>query len=413
MKLIKQTYIRTAIWIIPVIFLGSIFSYWTIKYIAYEETDEFLTYEMERLQEYHRIHNDLPEFHKMADLLPGVKYDKPLFRDTLILETGDNEMIPYRELRFSINHKGRDFTIVLRHLLLGNDDIAVGTLWIVIGIILLVSLFLFLFIKMVARKIWHPFYETLNQLTKFQISGPIPDFPGTKIDEFRQLNSTLNDLLKKITDDYRNNKEFSENVSHELQTHLAIIRATTEKLLNKSEKNEHEIKELKKIYTASTKLMQVQKSLLLLSKISNREYRLQTRINFEKNVLHALDVFEEAIQLRGISLSKTLSSCQLSMDPGLAEILINNLIKNAIKHNVQNGFINIILTPDSLKIANSGQQIQQTPDDLMTRFSKGKSGSFGIGLAIVKQICELYHFQIRYNISKKTTHKITISFREK
>ena len=107
MRLIKRTYYITSLWLLPVTLIGSIFCFLMIEFISYEETDEFLTYEMQRLERYHAEHNDLPEFHKVADILPDVVYSKPFFKDTMLLEPGDNEMVPYRELYFTINHKGQ------------------------------------------------------------------------------------------------------------------------------------------------------------------------------------------------------------------------------------------------------------------------------------------------------------------
>lgn len=412
MKLIKRTYTYTAKWMLPVIIIGSVFCFYMIEYISYEETDEFLTYEMQRLIGYHEAHNDLPEFHQVANILPDVRFEKPMFKDTLMLEPGDNEMVPYRELYFTISHNGSDQTLVLRHLLIGRDDIAEGTLLIILGLMFLITVFLYIMVNSIAGKIWNPFYQTLDKLVKFKISGPLPEFPATAIDEFQSLNTTLDTLLKKIADDYRHNKEFSENASHELQTHLAIIRANTEKLLN-SPDTSLEVEELQKIYTASTKLSQVQKSLSLLSKINNREYSNPVKVDFRNTVEQALDIFTEAITIRGINVDKQLRACTLTMDAGLAEILVNNLVKNAVKHNIQNGTIRIILSPVEVTIENSGLPFNGNADMLLERFAKGKNGNIGIGLAIVKQICELYNFRISYTISEQAEHKISISFPQK
>lgn len=412
MKLIKRTYTYTAKWLFPVIIIGSIFCFYMIEYISYEETDEFLTYEMQRLINYHEEFNDLPEFNHVANILPEVKLEKPMFKDTLILEPGDNEMVPYRELYFTISHNGNNQTLVLRHLLLGRDDIAEGTLLIILGLMLLITSSLYFIVNYLAGKIWNPFYQTLDKLVKFKISGPLPEFPATAIDEFQLLNTTLDTLLKKITDDYRHNKEFSENASHELQTHLAIIRANTEKLLN-SPDTSADVEDLQRIYTASTKLSQVQKSLSLLSKINNREYSNPVKIDLRNTVEQALEIFEEAMTIREIKVEKQLGSCNLIVDMGLAEILVNNLIKNAVKHNIQNGTIRIVLTASGLIVENSGLPFNGNAETMLERFTKGKNGNIGIGLAIVKQICELYNFRITYTVSVHAEHKINISFQQK
>lgn len=412
MKLIKRTYSLTFIWLLPVLLAGSIFCFYMIEYISYEETDEYLTYEMERLLNYHHEFNDLPEYHKVADILPEIKYEKPVFKDTLLLEPGDNEMVPFRELYFTINHKEQDFTIVLRHLLLGRDDIAEGTILIISGLMLLTAFSIILIINIITGKLWKPFYNTLEKATKFKIGGALPVFSATNIDEFKNLNQTLDTLLKKTDSDYRRNKEFNENLSHELQTHLAVIRTNTEKILNEVPHTFANSDDLKSIYTAVTKLSQVQKSLLLLSKINNLEYVKHTNTDIKAITQQILNIFREAIEIRGISLKTTLDGCNQFMDTGLAEVLVNNLIKNAVKHNITNGFISVTLIASSLIVENSGQIYQGNPDILIQRFVTGPNGNYGIGLSIVKQICELYNFTVSYEINDRTVHKITILFQK-
>lgn len=409
MKLINRTYLHAAKWLFPVLIAGSIFSFYTIKYIIYEETDEFLTYEMERLISYHKINNDLPEFHRIADIIEGLKIDYPVFKDTLMLESGDNEMVPYRELHFYINHNGQDFTIVLRNLLPGNDDLIEGTLLIITGLILLISIVLLLMVKAVSGRIWKPFFTTLNMLTKYQITEPVPVFSESGIDEFNALNTTVKALLKKISLDYNRTKEFNENASHELQTHLAIIRASAENLLNTSFLKDHNPPQLQTILNATIKLSNVQKSLLLLSKIGNLEFNKNISLDLSVIIHQTLSLFQETIAIRNIALNINVQKNQLFMDAGLAEILVSNLIKNAIKHNVQDGNISIHLTQNMLVTKNTGLPYSGDPKALVKRFSIGKTGNLGLGLAIVKQICELYNFELSYTI-EQNIHSIKISF---
>jgi len=396
---------------IPILLIGSLFSFFIINYVAYEEIDEFLTYEMERLVKYHEKHNDLPDFHNLVQIIEDKKFETPVFKDTLILEPADNEMVPYRQLWFSINHNGRDFTLVLQHLMLGRDDIAQGALLITAGLALLIVLFALLSVNRVTGKIWAPFYNTLNKVTRFKINEQLPEFLPTQIDEFNVLNSTLGSLLQKVTSDYRYNKEFNENASHELQTHLAVIKANAGKLLTGDEKDSEKMEAVTKIYSAATQLSQVQKSLLLLSKINNHEFTDNVNLNLEEPLKNVLELFSETINIREISLMTQTSPCRVFMDEGLAEVLLNNLVKNAVKHNVQKGFINIKLHDGMLEIENSGEAYTGNPESLLQRFTKGKGGNSGIGLAIVKQISDLYHFKLEYKIHK-TTHKITIFFQQ-
>ena len=409
MRLIKRTYLTTFTLLIPVLLIGSIFSFYMIKYIVYEETDEHLTYEMERLVEFHSNYGDLPEYHKVTEIIEGLRFDEPVFKDTLILELRDNEMIPHRELYFSINHEGKDFTIVLRQLLPGNDDIFEGALLMMLGLLLLITLFLFIMVNLISRKLWNPFYKTLGILSKYKITEPIPAFSKSEIDEFNSLNSTIEELLRKITYDFKRTKEFNENASHELQTHLAIIRLNAEKLLNNFQDDGNSLVHLQTIINAAAKLSVAQKSLLLLSKIGNLEYNKNTNLNLSEIVNNSLPLFQEAIEIRSIKVNKFIENCNLYIDAGLAEIMVNNLLKNAVKHNTQDGYISINLSQKYLMIENSGIAFQDNPKAPFERFATGKTGNLGLGLAIVKQICDVYNYKISYDVDGNV-HKIQVSF---
>ena len=409
MKLIKQTYFRTIIWLIPIFLVSSLLSFYVIKFIVYEETDEHLSYEMERIIKYHAKYNHLPEFHKIANIIEDYKLEKAIYRDTLILEEFDNEMIPFRELLFTINLNGQDFTIVLRDLLPGNDDVLEGSLLKMLAHLFIISMSILLVINSISSKLWKPFYKTIDSLTKYRVSQEIPIFEKSNIEEFNTLNDTIEELLKKIIHDYSRTKNFNENASHELQTHLSIIKLNSEKLLNSSQLNQEQLKQIYNISNATSKLSAVQNSLLLLSKIGNLEFKNNVQIDISKTIENTLKLYEEIISIREIKLELENKTFFVFMDKGLAEILINNLIKNATKHNFQSGYISISLKEKTLKIENSGASFSGKPDELFERFKKGESGNIGLGLAIVKQICEVYSFEISYTISEQK-HIIEIHF---
>jgi len=98
------------------------------------------------------------------------------------------------------------------------------------------------------------------------------------------------------------------------------------------------------------------------------------------------------------------------MNPYLAEILFVNLIKNAIRHNVSKGEIIIEQGKSTINISNSGPKKEMNSEDLFKRFHKSSksSESLGLGLSIVKKICEVYNFDITYSYS--TMHLFQIKF---
>lgn len=409
MKLINKTYRLSFFMMIPLFVLSSVFVYYMINYIVYEETDEYLTYEMKRLVKYHEINNDLPDFHLVAEVLDDTFLSTPIFKDTLLLESGDNEMVPYRELHFSLQHNGENKTLVLRHLLLGKDDVFEGALAIMAGLILLFASTMYLMVNQFSKRIWNPFYNTLELLSKYRLHGGLPDFQKSGVEEFDTMNKTAMKLLNKIEADFKRTKAFNENASHEFQTRLAVIRGNTEEMMNNKNLDPMLSEQLQSIYNHTLQLSQTQKSLLLLSKIGNQEYENQVKLNLADILKQSINLFQEAIDLRAISLDINVSDCYLNMDSGLADIMINNLLKNAVKYNFHQGFIRIRLEKASLMIENSGPE-SGLQEQLFTRFQTGPNGNLGIGLAIVKEICELYAFTIGYRQPKQNTHLIQITF---
>lgn len=410
MKLLHKSYLQASVLLIPALLIGALFSYLIIRYIVYEETDEFLSYEMQRILQYHEQFNDLPDDHKAVKILEETIPHEAFFRDTLILEPADNEKVPHRELHFGLQHNDTYYTIVLRNLLPGKDDLIEGTLLIMAGMITLLLLIFTLMVSWLSRKTWNPFYKIISSLGNYQLGASLPEFPPSGIDEFTTLQNALINFMKNSNNDYKRTKEFNENASHEFQTHLAVIRAETEILLNSTILNREDAEHLQRIHRSTLSLSRVQNSLLLLSKIGNREFNQNSQVDLQQTIRRILVLFGERLILRNITLKTETEAAIILSDPGLIDILITNLINNAIKHNINDGYINIELKNRQLCITNSGLPIEGSPGKLMERFVKGESGNMGIGLAIVKQIVELYNFEIEYGVNEEAEHRICIRF---
>ena len=99
------------------------------------------------------------------------------------------------------------------------------------------------------------------------------------------------------------------------------------------------------------------------------------------------------------------------MNPVLSEVLITNLLSNAIRHNIPEGSIRIEFSENTLVITNTGHVLRSDPDFLFERFKKSDHNpeSVGLGLSIVKKITDLYSFTISYN-HRDGLHKLTILF---
>jgi signal transduction histidine kinase len=409
MNLIRYTITRISLLLIPFIFFGGILTYHIFKFIAYEEIDEFLQYEKNRILSWYELNNNIPDVNSITRVYPVEAPFSPFFADTLLLETSDMEMVLHRELHFSITYEDQHLGVVLRHLLLGREDFLGGASLLMGSITLLMVLLVFVGVTVVTRSVWQPFFDTVNSIKAYRPDQPPDALPSHPVFEFNLLNESVNQMSQKIWEDYNRTKSFNENAAHELQTQLALIKTASEQLPEFLENDEDGLKVAQSVHEATTRLSFMLKSLLLLSKIGNREFPEKKSVDLEKVIEQTLDFFSEAIGMRELHLRVHISKTKLTMDPGLAQILVTNLIKNAIIHNIHGGHIHVSLDENCFEIKNTGLEPEDPVSIYLTRFRKGKTGNMGLGLAIVNEICRLYDFKLDYK-SKKNIHLLKIQF---
>jgi len=263
---------------------------------------------------------------------------------------------------------------------------------------------------LISKYILAPFKRTLRVIQSFDLKQKTAiRLPDTQTSEFRELNVFLQKMTEKAREDYRSLKEFTENTSHELQTPTAIIRGKLDLLMESDIRDEQAIL-IAETQNALERLSRIHSSLTLLTKLENHEYEADTRVCISQLTRETLNSFEELIQLKSLTLMTTIAEkIYVPLHPSLADLLLTNLIGNAIRHNMPpadfgeegaagNGLIQVNLTREGLIVVNTGRKPQVPTAELFERFKKGNSGSdsIGIGLAIVRQICDLSHFTIDY-----------------
>jgi signal transduction histidine kinase len=115
-----------------------------------------------------------------------------------------------------------------------------------------------------------------------------------------------------------------------------------------------------------------------------------------------LAAYADRISLKNIDIVTKLDKyIMLKIHPALADMMISNLLSNAIRHNVYKGSITIDLGREEFCISNTGYPPEIPTEELFQRFKKGNQSndSIGLGLALVKQICEVSNFSVTYQYS--------------
>ena len=272
---------------------------------------------------------------------------------------------------------------------------------------------------LISKYILAPFKRTMRVIQGFDLKQKEAiRLPETKTDEFRELNTFLLQLTESARKDYQSLKEFTENASHELQTPTAIIRGKLDLLMESDIRDEQAIL-IAEMQNALERLSRIHASLTLLTKLENQEYRPGDPVCISNLARETLASFDELIQMKSIGLDVHIEKAvYIPLHQSLADLLLSNLISNAIRHNASpltggsgSGLIRVNLTREGLVIVNTGREPMVPTRELFERFKKGNTGSdsIGIGLAIVRQICDLSHFDVDYQY-RAGLHMLAVSF---
>ena len=239
------------------------------------------------------------------------------------------------------------------------------------------------------RRLWKPFYATLDNIEKFRLGKKgTPYFDKTYIVEFDFLNSKISQFIREAEKEYFLLKEFTENASHELQTPLSIVRSTLDVLIQDENISESQSFYLQRAYSAIQKMSKLNQSLLLLSKIENGQFTETHFFDFKTMVEQKMAGWQELWQGRNLEISSSLHSAPVNMNEQLADILLNNLFSNAARHSAEGGSVFLKLDENVFEISNTANNGALDPDKLFKRFSKAGQDTdhHGLGLSIVKQI---------------------------
>ena len=338
--------------------------------------------------------------------------------DTLIYEPVDDELDEYRKLTtfVEIHNQHYRLEILAPHL---EADEMLGTIAFFLGILLTgLSLSFYLSQRIISRKIWKPFYDMLEKLRGFRLDKQrLPELSSSQIDEFKMLNESINELVLKNMEVFTSQKQFIENASHEMQTPLAVIQSRLEALIGRAELTKEQAEIVEGLISSTQRLKKLNKTLLLLSKIENRQFLLTDQVDVNQIIRQSMEYYEEQKSKLNISVTiETEAQLIVQGNTMLTEILIQNLLKNAFLHNTKNGILTIYVGEKQLAISNSGHKKEGEDsildkEKLFNRFYKqsGNPDSWGLGLSIAKKISDTSGWELCYR-SDGDLHIFEVNF---
>jgi signal transduction histidine kinase len=414
MKLLnKYQRIIIAVTVIFMLITGIIY-YYTISRILTNQIDEDLILEENEVINYVSLNHRLPEVyessHQQIFFTPfGHKKIKRRFLDTIYQMKGTH-LEPGRALITSVKVSGQNYRILVIQSKLQTEYLIQIIFLITIGVIVILLAVLMILNRVILKSIWQPFYKLLSQMKGFSLANHtnIESIPS-KIDEFKELDNAIITMAYRVKNDYENLKAFTENASHELMTPISVINSKLDTLVQTDEFTDKQSKLLNDLYGTVTRLTRLNKSMLLLAKIENGLITDDQEVDIKEMIEGCLYQHEEMIHQLNINLQTDLQDIRVKASKLLMEVLLNNLISNAIRHNHSNGEIKIILDTKQLTISNTGTGTFNF-EQVLKRFHKSDgSEGIGLGLTLCKQICDNYGFKLNYSLHGDT-HTFAVLF---
>jgi signal transduction histidine kinase len=406
MKLLTRTSRYYIFYTIPVILFSAIFIYFFLLNEIGESNDAILSTRVKVIENYiakgnsnalnvFEVNNEvyIKEIEKGRIIQQTIK-------DTLMYSDIEKEYISNKIMEVSAIVNGQNYQIKVWKSTIEYDEL-MEVVSVVFTLLLLLLFLVTVYINSkVSKLIWEPFKDTLDYIKDFSVhTADYKKLEPSEIAEFSELNSSINQMTSKMSADYKNQKKFTENASHEFQTPLAIIKGKIDVLLQENTLKEEAMTLLIAIEEATSRLSRINKSLLLLSKIENQQYEKTDTVALLPLLEKIKALNEDFILDKNIAFfDEATEELDFKINSELCFILINNLIQNAIRHNVKDGKITITIKNKTLIISNTGILEALNEVSIFERFEKKSSNvnSIGLGLAIVKEIAEANAIEVVY-----------------
>jgi len=414
MKLLTKINLQYLVFSSILFLLTGVAISYTLNYIVSEEMDEKLRKMAEKVVMAINENARVPEIPLYIEAIEIPYQDEvSYYSDTVIVDVQDEENEIFRQFTSIRTLKDKTYKIIVRESQIESDELYETIAQIIGAIFLILIISLIVVNNRIAIRIWRPFKSNLLRIREFSLNDLSPiELQKTSIEEFQQLNTVITALTERVILDFKSVKQFSEDASHEFQTPLSIISTKLENLMSDSQLSQELLEQLKVIYSSALRLSRLNRNLLLLTKIENKQFKDAKALSLQELVRNKLEEFVELIELNRLCVTtQILNDTMVTMSPTLADIMLNNLISNAVNHTPAGGTIDVKIQDRELAISNDGDHGIAEPDKIFDRFYKENksSKSVGLGLAIVKKICDSQSITIKYSFSNRK-HQFTFIF---
>ncbi|SOD74074.1 hypothetical protein SAMN05892883_3250 [Jatrophihabitans sp. GAS493] len=242
--------------------------------------------------------------------------------------------------------------------------------------------------------------DTLDQ--RIDLGGPD--------DELRELADTFDAMLGRLNAAFDSQRLFVANASHELRTPLTVIRTELDVTLSDPDASVEDMRRMGEVAIAATdRAHRLVDSLLTLARLqagARGELEVRDPVNIAEFLPTALAAVAPETRERNITIEMECGRAWTLGDPRLLERLVGNLVENATRHNVADGWIRVSCGESDdrawLHVANGGPVIATA--DVVSLFEAFRRGAgktrtatrgSGLGLSIVRLIVEAHRGRLQ------------------
>ena len=410
MKLLTKTIRSYLIYSFVVLLVTIPVFYLVVQYVLMDSVDKSLRLHLADLR------GSLSTVHSKEELLLWARLDKDirltpasrdcrdsLYTNFLVRDTSDPDPNPYRQLSSCISIAGERYQVVISTSMVESEDL-LGSIVVVVALLLILLLAGMVWInRRVSKRLWTPFYDSIREMQGYELTKQPPALnTDTGTQEFNDLNKSLGNLLRRMEDSFIAQKEFTENAAHEVQTPLAIFQGQLELLMQTKPLTEEQAMLLASMQETNQRISRLNRSLLLLTKIENDEYERNEAVDVAQMLKQFTASYLFQAEKKNLRFVETYDDpLHIKANPALLEILISNLVSNAVRYSQPGGEIRISTRDGKLMIRNGGDSASLDTENLFGRFRKQSANQegFGLGLAIVSRICKMHGYRITYDFS--------------
>ncbi|HEX7129824.1 MAG TPA: HAMP domain-containing sensor histidine kinase, partial [Rhodanobacteraceae bacterium] len=296
---------------------------------------------------------------------------------------------------------------------------SLGKRQLITGVIAVVVLFTLLSLAVgywLSRRVMRPVTDLARRLRAFRSGQQLePLAPHFAEDEVGELAVALDDYAQRQRALIQRDREFNSDVSHELRTPLAVIASTTELLMSTPDLPEKLHTRLQRIERAVRQSTELTQALLLLSRAEKSGPVDGETTDVAKVVEEIIDTHRPDLGRKPIELRAEVEArATVEAPSSVVAVALGNLVGNACKYTLE-GEVVVRVQGDRVLVEDTGPGIK--PDQAEHLFERGVRGEgqtvkgAGLGLAIVRRLCELYGWRVSLTPRAERGAVATLDFR--